>query len=237
MPRLAGKDGPDSEPSEQHVDRSARDRALPRAVRTVLRHAARQDAAARLCADARGLRPLGARAEASRRTLSDAVAEGQTRFSRRTACVNCHTVAGTAATGRFGPDLTHLMSRDTIASGAVPNTPENLRRWIRNPDAIKPGSLMPAMHLNDHELDAVTAYLDDASLKPRRGESQRSCRTETVAARARRRRSLCVDRLHEWVTTVDHKRIGLMYIVYALIFLVIGGIGSDHHAHSAHSPA
>ena len=76
-----------------------------------------------------------------------------------TACINCHAVAGTVATGRFGPDLTHLMSRDTIASGVVPNTPENLRRWIRNPDAIKPGSRMPAMNLNDQELDAVTSYL------------------------------------------------------------------------------
>ncbi len=45
-----------------------------------------------------------------------------------TACVNCHTVSGTAATGKFGPDLTHLMSRDTIGAGIVPNTPANLRR-------------------------------------------------------------------------------------------------------------
>jgi cytochrome c oxidase subunit 2 len=63
------------------------------------------------------------------------------------------------ADGRFGPDLSHLMSRDTIAAGAAPNTAENLRRWIRNPDAIKPGSRMPAMELSDRELDAVTAYL------------------------------------------------------------------------------
>jgi cytochrome c oxidase subunit 2 len=49
--------------------------------------------------------------------------------------INCHTVAGTAANGRFGPDLTHLMSRETLAAGAVPNTWENLRRWIQNPDA------------------------------------------------------------------------------------------------------
>jgi cytochrome c oxidase subunit II len=52
------------------------------------------------------------------------------------------------------------MSRDTIAAGAAPNTPENLRLWIRNPDAIKPGSLMPAMQLNEQELDALTAYLE-----------------------------------------------------------------------------
>lgn len=88
-----------------------------------------------------------------------AVPEGQKIFER-TACINCHAVAGTAANGRFGPDLTHLMSRDTIASGAAPNTPANLRRWIQNPDSIKPGSKMPAMGLNDPELDAVTQYLE-----------------------------------------------------------------------------
>jgi cytochrome c oxidase subunit II len=89
---------------------------------------------------------------------SAAVSEGQHIFET-TACINCHAVNGTVADGRFGPDLTHLMSRDTIASGAAPNTRENLRLWIQNPDAIKPGSKMPAMGLNDHQLDAVTAYL------------------------------------------------------------------------------
>lgn len=87
-----------------------------------------------------------------------AAAEGQTVFLHN-ACINCHTISGTAATGRFGPDLTHLASRDTIASGPIQNTPENLRKWIDNPDTMKPGSLMPAMHLNDHDLDVITAYL------------------------------------------------------------------------------
>jgi cytochrome c oxidase subunit II len=77
-----------------------------------------------------------------------------------TACINCHAVGGTNATGRFGPDLTHLMSRSTIASGAAENTPENLRLWIQNPDAIKPGSLMPAMKLSDNDLDALVRYLE-----------------------------------------------------------------------------
>ena len=85
--------------------------------------------------------------------------EGRTVFLH-SACINCHTVSGTAATGRFGPDLTHLASRDTIASGPVLNTPQNLRQWIADPNVMKPGSLMPSMHLNDHELDAITAYLD-----------------------------------------------------------------------------
>jgi len=90
--------------------------------------------------------------------INDAVEAGRQVFET-TACVNCHAVSGTVADGRFGPDLTHLMSRDTIASGAAPNTRENLRAWIQNPDTIKPGSLMPAMQLNDHDLDALTDYL------------------------------------------------------------------------------
>jgi cytochrome c oxidase subunit II len=75
------------------------------------------------------------------------------------ACMNCHAIDGTVATGRFGPDLTHLMSRRTIASGAAENTGENLRLWIQNPDAIKPGSLMPSMKLSDPDLDALVGYL------------------------------------------------------------------------------
>ena len=90
-------------------------------------------------------------------TDNDAVAEGR-RIFESTACVNCHAVSGTIANGHFGPDLTHLMSRDTIAAGAAANTPENLRTWIQNPDAIKPSSLMPAMQLSSHDLDALTAY-------------------------------------------------------------------------------
>jgi cytochrome c oxidase subunit 2 len=77
-----------------------------------------------------------------------------------TACINCHAVNGTVADGRFGPDLTHLMSRSTIASGAAENTRANLRLWVEKPDAVKPGSLMPAMNLSGADLDALTAYLE-----------------------------------------------------------------------------
>ena len=74
-------------------------------------------------------------------------------------CINCHTVNGTAATGKFGPDLTHLMSRKTLASGAIPNDPEHLRSWIKDPQQIKSGNLMPDMQLSEKELDQVVAYL------------------------------------------------------------------------------
>ena len=100
-----------------------------------------------------------AREQAQPAHASDAVQEGRLVFET-TACINCHAISGTVANGRFGPDLTHLMSRETIASGAASNTYENLRLWIRNPEAIKPGSLMPAMNLTDRDLDALTAYLE-----------------------------------------------------------------------------
>jgi cytochrome c oxidase subunit 2 len=90
--------------------------------------------------------------------LSPEALEGRRVFNA-TACINCHAIAGTQADGRFGPDLTHLMSRETIASGVAPNNAAELRRWVQNPAAIKPGSLMPSMNLTDKELDEVTAYL------------------------------------------------------------------------------
>lgn len=86
------------------------------------------------------------------------VAEGREVFLH-SACVNCHAVSGTVANGRFGPDLTHLASRDTIAAGSVENNAGNLKQWIDNPASLKPGALMPPMHLNDHDLNAITAYL------------------------------------------------------------------------------
>ena len=89
---------------------------------------------------------------------TDEVSEGR-RIFEQTACINCHAVAGTPANGRFGPDLTHLMSRETIGAGIARNTPENLRRWILRPDDFKRGSLMPAMGLTDSQLDAITTYL------------------------------------------------------------------------------
>jgi cytochrome c oxidase subunit 2 len=91
--------------------------------------------------------------------LAGTVSDGQ-RIFERTACINCHAVAGTVANGTFGPDLTHLMSRDTIAAGAAANTPENLRRWIRDPNVFKPGSKMPAMGLSDPDVNAVAQYLE-----------------------------------------------------------------------------
>jgi cytochrome c oxidase subunit 2 len=87
-----------------------------------------------------------------------AVAEGRQMFESQ-ACISCHAVRGTSAQGRFGPDLTHLMSRDTIASGAAANTAASLKLWIKDPDYVKPGSLMPAMQLSEAQIDQIVAYL------------------------------------------------------------------------------
>ncbi len=78
---------------------------------------------------------------------------------QQTACINCHTVGDTVATGIFGPDLSHLMSRETLGAGVAANTPENLKAWVRDPQQLKPGCRMPAMQLDDDALDRVVAYL------------------------------------------------------------------------------
>jgi cytochrome c oxidase subunit 2 len=65
----------------------------------------------------------------------------------------------TKARGTFGPDLTHLMSRETLGAGTVPNTPEKLRAWVRDPQTIKEGCNMPNMQLTDNELNQIVAYL------------------------------------------------------------------------------
>jgi cytochrome c oxidase subunit II len=81
---------------------------------------------------------------------SEAVSQGKVVFET-SPCLVCHRVSGIAGDGQFGPDLTHLMSRDTIASGAALNTPENLRQWIQDPSSIKRGALMPAFQLRQSQ--------------------------------------------------------------------------------------
>lgn len=76
------------------------------------------------------------------------------------ACVYCHTIRGTNATGTLGPDLTHLASRQTIGAGMLQNTRGNLAGWIADAQGIKPGNLMPPMQLDGDQLQAVLDYLD-----------------------------------------------------------------------------
>ena len=74
-------------------------------------------------------------------------------------CVNCHRVRGTNAKGTYAPDLTHLISRRTLASGMVPNTEDNLRKWLTDPQQTKSGCLMPAFGLSEPQVDLLVQYL------------------------------------------------------------------------------
>jgi cytochrome c oxidase subunit 2 len=76
------------------------------------------------------------------------------------ACVMCHTIRGTSASSRVGPDLTHVAGRRTIAAGTLPYSRGNLGGWITNPQNIKPGSQMPNIRLEPDQLQALLAYLD-----------------------------------------------------------------------------
>ena len=98
------------------------------------------------------LRPAATPADSLRRT-------GEQLFLTK-GCVLCHTVRGTPAGGRLGPELTHLASRGTIAAGTLPNTRGHLAGWIVDPQRIKPGVRMPANQLEPKELDALLAYLE-----------------------------------------------------------------------------
>jgi cytochrome c oxidase subunit 2 len=87
------------------------------------------------------------------------VQQGQQLFTS-TGCVGCHTIRGTQAAGVVGPDLTHFGQRQVIAGDVLKNTSEELHRWIKNPQAIKPGTIMPNLGLTDEQVNAVVAYLE-----------------------------------------------------------------------------
>lgn len=101
---------------------------------------------------------LRAQAQPAPAPAGDA-ARGAQVFQQQT-CVNCHAIAGTSASARVGPDLTHLASRETIGAGRVANTPDNLARWVADPHALKPGVLMPGFQLSPDDLRALIAYLE-----------------------------------------------------------------------------
>jgi cytochrome c oxidase subunit 2 len=77
-----------------------------------------------------------------------------------TSCALCHTIRGTSAGSRVGPDLTHVASRQTIAAGTLPNTRGHRAGWIADPQSIKPGTRMPANPLSGPDLQALLAYLE-----------------------------------------------------------------------------
>ena len=75
-------------------------------------------------------------------------------------CAMCHTIRGTHAGARSGPDLTHFATRSTIAAGTAANTPGYLAGWIADPQHLKPGSRMPPTGLSSSDLQSVLAYLE-----------------------------------------------------------------------------
>ena len=91
--------------------------------------------------------------------VSGEAAAGSRLFNQLT-CVNCHTVAGTPAHADIGPDLTHLASRETLAAGRLKDTPENLGKWISNPQAYKPGAHMPDFNFTPAQVQELVAYLE-----------------------------------------------------------------------------
>jgi len=90
---------------------------------------------------------------------STKVSRGREVFLKGT-CAMCHTVRGTLAHSRVGPDLTHLASRRAIASGTMANTRGNLAGWILNPQNLKPGTKMPPTLLDTADLHSLLAFLE-----------------------------------------------------------------------------
>ena len=98
-----------------------------------------------------------AQLETSAPTVAQSAEQGEAVFVGR--CGICHSVRGTSAGGKAGPDLSHLMARRTIAAGTLPNTPGNLAGWIADPQHVKPGSRMPRTESAPEQLQQIVAYL------------------------------------------------------------------------------
>jgi len=92
-------------------------------------------------------------------TTATAESEPEHQLFVRHGCAVCHSIAGTSAAGRAGPDLTLIAQRETLAAGTIANTPDNLLRWLADPQAIKPGSNMPATVAPESELKALVRYM------------------------------------------------------------------------------
>lgn len=77
---------------------------------------------------------------------------------KNNACAGCHVVQGLTG-GRVGPELTKIASKESIAGVLRPVDVENLKKWIANPQAVKPGTAMPLVPLSPEDLDAVAKFL------------------------------------------------------------------------------
>ncbi len=75
-------------------------------------------------------------------------------------CANCHSIQGVCTATNVGPDLTHLATRRTLGATVLANTPAGLARWLRNPQAIKPGCRMPNLNLSEAQANSLVSYLE-----------------------------------------------------------------------------
>jgi cytochrome c oxidase subunit 2 len=92
---------------------------------------------------------------------TDAKAQRGKHVFQASSCAMCHAIAGAEFAGaQRAPDLTHVASRQTLASGTLRNTREEMAAWIRDPQRFKPGTAMPATPLSQEDLEAVVAYLE-----------------------------------------------------------------------------
>lgn len=91
--------------------------------------------------------------------LTGDAAKGQQIFLGA-ACIGCHTIEGTKAQGKVGPNLTHFATRGYFAGAVLTNTPENVARWLANPQAVKPGTLMPNLGLSQDQISALVQFLE-----------------------------------------------------------------------------
>ena len=103
--------------------------------------------------------------EAAQRSVPEPPADPTARLGQRlflqSVCTQCHTVAGTTANARVGPDLSHVASRHFIASASMRNVGEHLSTWITDPQSIKPGVKMPMNNYTAEDLNALVTYIEN----------------------------------------------------------------------------
>ncbi|MBI5690983.1 MAG: cytochrome c oxidase subunit II [Verrucomicrobia bacterium] len=147
------------------VAATAADAARPRTQVTALRAFHRNEVGVTAKFDQNPLEAWRAKQQPAGNEDAALIAQGRQLFTTKT-CNACHTVRGHGAMGVQGPDLTHMGSRTTIAAGLIENNSEQLRRWIRDPESVKPGNKMAKAYrenkisLNDEEQVAIVAYLE-----------------------------------------------------------------------------
>jgi cytochrome c oxidase subunit 2 len=99
-------------------------------------------------------------ARSAENPIAEAAQAGKNFFFAQT-CANCHAIRGTTSRATAGPDLTHLASRRQLAAGLLDNTPQNLARWLKNPQQLKPGCQMPNFSLTDDQVTQLVSYLEE----------------------------------------------------------------------------